>query len=74
MLDLNIHVRQELGEWLITGVLVESHSGTWKPDVSTHEMRLPLTDREWSQDPLTALQSALQRWLGVTSECKRLQP
>ena len=72
MMSLNVHVRQELGEWVISGTLVESHGKGLEPDVSTNDLRLFLTDEEWSSDPLTAVLSALQRWLGVTSECKRL--
>jgi hypothetical protein len=74
MLDLTVHVRQELGEWVISAVLSESHGTGLEPDVSTTSARLFVSGWEWSQDPLTAVRSALLRWLGVTSEGKRLQP
>lgn len=68
MLTLNVHLRQDLGEWTLVGVLVEDHG----PGVERFESRTvwkaPLTASEWDGDPLSAVLSALRRWSDLTSD------
>lgn len=68
MLSLNVHVRQDLGEWTLSAVLVEEYGRGLEPAKSTAVWRSPLTPSEWDADPLTAVLSALARWSGVTIE------
>lgn len=68
MLSLNLHVRQVLGEWQCTAVLVRDVGEGFSPEVSTGSCTLPLTGQEWDLDDLSAVLSAVQRWSGVTSE------
>jgi hypothetical protein len=64
MVTINVHVRQDLGEWVVTAVLTESHGAGLAPSVSTSEYHMPLTEREWDSDPLSAGLSAVSRWVG----------
>jgi hypothetical protein len=64
MLSLNVHVRQVLGEWQVSAILVESFGEGLSPEVSTDSYTMPLTEREWDSDALTATLSALARWSG----------
>jgi hypothetical protein len=66
MLSLNLHVRQELGEWAISATLVRDLGRGFQPEVSQGVCRLPLTGPEWDEDDLTAVLSAVQRWSVVT--------
>ena len=68
MVSLNLHVRQELGEWVVTAVLVETYGNGIPPDTSTAAYRYPLTDQEWDGDPLSSVLSAVARWSGMTME------
>ena len=68
MVSLNLHVRQELGEWVVTAVLVETYGNGIPPDASTAEYRYPLTDQEWDGDALSSVLSAVARWSGMTME------
>jgi len=68
MLSLNIHLRQDLGEWHLVAVLVEDFGKDLEPYKSTAVWQAPLTGPEWDSDALTAVLSALQRWSGVTIE------
>lgn len=64
MLSLNVHVRQVLGEWQVTAILVESFGESLEPEVATDAYTMPLTEREWDSDALTSTLSALARWSG----------
>lgn len=64
MLSLNVHVRQDLGEWTVTAILVESYGEGLEPDVSHDHYTMPLTESEWDGDALEATLSALARWSG----------
>lgn len=64
MLSLNVHVRQDLGDWYVTAVLVESYGEGMDPDVAQDSYTMPLTATEWDADALTATLSALARWSG----------
>lgn len=66
MLSLNIHLRQDLGEWGLTAVLVEDYGAGLEPARSTAGWQAPLTAEEWDHDALSAVLSALQRWLDLT--------
>lgn len=68
MISLNVHVRQDLGEWRLTAVLVEEYGAGVEPCKSTAVWQSPLTGPEWDADPLTAVLSALARWSGMTME------
>lgn len=72
MLSLNLHVRQELGEWSITATLVRDLGQGFIPEVSTGVCRLPLTGPEWDEDDLTSVLSAVQRWSVVTMSAPSL--
>lgn len=64
MLSLNLHVRQDLGQWTCTAVLARSAGAGIEPEVSTSLYSMPLTDPEWDGDDLTAVLSAVARWSG----------
>lgn len=68
MLSLTIHVRQDLGEWSLSAVLVEEYGQGLEPCRSTAVWRSPLTGPEWDHDPLSAVLSAVARWSGMTIE------
>jgi hypothetical protein len=64
MLSLNLHVRQDLGQWTCTAVLTRAAGAGIEPEVSTSLYSMPLTDLEWDGDDLTAVLSAVARWSG----------
>jgi len=66
MVTLNIHVRQDLGQWSLTAVLVEDYGAGLEPDVSSTSWQGPLTGPEWDAGPLEAVLSAVARWSGMT--------
>lgn len=66
MLSLNLHVRQVLGQWEISAVLVRDLGANFEPEVSQGVSSMPLTGPEWDADDLTAVLSAVARWSGVT--------
>lgn len=66
MLSLNLHVRQVLGEWHISAVLVRDLGQGFQPEVSQGVSHLALTGPEWDADDLTAVLSAVARWSGMT--------
>lgn len=66
MLSLNLHVRQVLGEWQCSAVLVRDLGEGFAPEVSHGTYTLPLTGPEWDEDDLSAVLSAVQRWSVVT--------
>lgn len=68
MLSLNLHVRQVLGEWHCTAVLVRDLGDGFQPEVSHGSYVMPLTGPEWDEDDLTAVLSAVARWSGMTSD------
>lgn len=69
MLTLNVHLRQDLGDWTLIAVLVEDHGAGTERYESRTVWTAPLTGTEWDADPLTAVLSALQRWSeGTTAE------
>lgn len=68
MLTLTLHVRQDLGEWRLSAVLVEEYGRGLEPAKSTAVWQSPLTGAEWDSDPLTAVLSAVARWSGLTME------
>lgn len=68
MLSLNVHLRQELGEWHLSAVLTENYGAGLEPAKSTTVWVVPLTGTEWDADPLVAVLSALARWSGMTME------
>jgi hypothetical protein len=70
MLSLNLHVRQVLGEWQITAVLVRDLGSGFQPEVSQGSSSLALTGPEWEADDLTAVLSAVARWSGMTIDPK----
>lgn len=66
MLSLTVHVRQDLGEWVLNATLVRDLGKGTEPEVSSTVWTGPLTDPEWDGDDLSAVLSALARWSGVT--------
>lgn len=64
MISLNLHVRQDLGQWTCTAVLVQDHGRGLEPEVSTSNYTMPLTGPEWDDDALSAVLSAVARWSG----------
>ncbi len=66
MITLNVHVRQDLGEWVVQAILTEDHGPGFQPERSTAVWRTPLTGTEWDSDALSAVLSALRRWSEVT--------
>lgn len=72
MLSLNIHVRQVLGQWEISAVLVRDLGSGFDPEVSQGVSSLPLTGPEWDCDDLTAVLSAVARWSGMTMDGSRI--
>lgn len=68
MVSLNIHVRQVLGEWHLTAVLVRDLGAGFQPETSTAVWQGPLTGDEWDSDDLSAVLSAVSRWSGMTIE------
>lgn len=68
MVSLNVHIRQDLGDWTLTAVLVEDYGQDLEPARSTTVWVSPLTGPEWDGDALTAVLSALARWSGMTME------
>lgn len=66
MLSLTVHVRQDLGEWVLNATLVRDLGKGTDPEVSSTVWQGPLTDLEWDSDDLSAVLSALSRWSGVT--------
>ena len=68
MITLNVHVRQDLGEWVVQAILTEDHGPGFQPERSTAVWRAPLTASEWDADALSAVLSALTRWSEVTME------
>jgi hypothetical protein len=68
MLSLNLHVRQVLGQWEISAVLVRDLGSGFEPEVSQGVSSLPLTGPEWDYDDLTAVLSAVARWSGMTTD------
>lgn len=61
MLTLNVHLRQDLGEWVVTAHLQESYGEGLEPLASSCVYHFPLTAAEWDGDALSAVLSALQR-------------
>ena len=72
MLSLNVHVRQILGSWHLTAVLVRDHGAGLEPETATAVWDSPLTAAEWDDDDLSAVLGAIARWSGLTIESKRL--
>jgi len=68
MITLNVHVRQDMSGWTLTGALTEDHGSGLPVERSTTVWSSPLTATEWDSDPLTAVLSALARWSGMTIE------
>ena len=68
MLSLTIHVRQDLGEWVLHATLVRHSGSGFQPEISETSWQAPLTGPEWDSDDLTAVLSALGRWSGMTME------
>lgn len=68
MVSLTLHVRQDLGEWVVTATLTEDYGDGLEPMKARAVSRLPLTGQEWDSDPLWAVLSALGRWSGMTME------
>lgn len=66
MLSLTIHVRQDLGEWVLNATLVRDNGRGLEPEVSSTVWTAPLTEPEWDSDDLSAVLSALARWSGMT--------
>ncbi len=73
MLSLTVHCVQILGEWKINATLCRDLGEGTPPEVSTGESHLPLTEREWDADDLTAVLSAIQRWSGLTTDGEALK-
>jgi len=72
MLSLNVHVRQILGSWHLTAVLVRDYGDGLEPVTATAVWDSPLTAAEWDDDDLSAVLGAIARWSGLTIESKRL--
>lgn len=68
MVSMTLVVRQVLGEWHLSAVLVESYGADAPADQSRTVWQAPLTGPEWDSDPLTAVLSAVARWSGMTME------
>lgn len=66
MLSLTLHVRQDLGEWVLNATLVRDHGRGLEPEVSSAVWTRPLTEQEWDSDDLSAVLSAIARWSGMT--------
>jgi len=67
MMTLNVHLRQDLGDWTLIAVLVEDHGAGTERYESRTVWTAPLTGTEWDSDALTSVLSALRRWSEVTS-------
>lgn len=68
MLSLTIHVRQDLGEWVLHATLVRDFGKGFQPEPAGTSWTSPLTEAEWDSDDLAAVLSALARWSGMTIE------
>ncbi len=68
MVSMTLVLRQDLGEWHIVATITEHHGAGLEPDQSRAVFTLPLTEREWDSDPLSAVLSAVARWSGMTME------
>jgi len=73
MLSLTIHVRQDLGDWVLNATLVREAGAGLDPEVSSTVWAGPLTEAEWDSDDLSAVLSALLRWSGVTMSDRSLE-
>lgn len=67
MMTLNVHLRQDLGDWTLIAVLVEDHGAGCERYESRTVWTAPLTGPEWDGDALSAVLSALRRWSEVTT-------
>jgi len=68
MITLNVHLRQDLGEWVLVAVLEETYGEGMEPVKARAVWQSPLTGFEWDSDPLTAAWSALRRWSDLAIE------
>jgi hypothetical protein len=68
MITMTLTVRQILGEWQLKAVLTESYGPGIPSARSTAVWQAPLTEREWSDDALGSVLSAVARWSGMTME------
>jgi hypothetical protein len=66
MVSCTLHLRQDLGEWVLKVVVTEDYQGTAEPLQGTAVWRAPLTATEWDGDVLSAVLSALHRWVEMT--------
>ena len=72
MLSLTLHVRQDLGDWMLYATLVRNDGVGLEPEVSQTEWQAPLTEAEWDADDLSAVLSAVARWSGRTIDSEAL--
>lgn len=68
MLSLTLHIVQSMGEWHFRATLVRDLGSGFTPEVTQAALVLPMLDREYDEDDLSAVLSALARWSGMTSE------
>ena len=72
MLSLTVHCVQNLSEWHIRATLVRDLGTGFTPEVTGASMVLPMMPREYEDDDLSAVLSAIARWSGMTSDCNRV--
>lgn len=68
MLSLTLHIVQSMGTWHVRATLVRDLGTGFTPEVAGATLVLPMLDREYDEDDLSAVLSALARWSGMTSE------
>jgi hypothetical protein len=74
MITFDLHARQDLGEWHIVAILSEHYGSGLDSAQSRAVFQIPLTEREWDSDPLSAVLSMLQRWSFLTTPDPRVNP
>lgn len=67
MLQATLRLVQVMDSWAISCVLHEDHDDPSLDDYSHSGTVLPLTEEEVLADPLTAILSAIRRWVQMTT-------
>jgi hypothetical protein len=66
MISLSLHLRQSLGDWVLTATLTEEYGVGFEKCTSRTVWQAPLTEQEWEGDPLSSVLSAVSRWSDLT--------
>lgn len=67
MVSATIKITQVMDSWIVSASVREDFNGLDEHDYSHSGAVLPIVDDEAEADALTALLSALGRWVAVTS-------